>query len=118
MEDIDSAAFALFYASAVVLLVQRAGWKRLLKPVAALGRMALTNYLLQSIIITTVYFSYGFGLYGKVDLLAGVGLAVMTYIVQLLWSSWWLNRFRFGPAEWLWRSLTYGERQSLMIRSG
>ena len=118
VEDIDSAAFALFYASAVVLLVQRAGWKRLLKPVAAIGRMALTNYLLLSIIITTVFFSYGFGLDGKVDLLAGVGLAVMTYIVQLLWSSWWLNRFRFGPAEWLWRSLTYGERQSLVIRSG
>ncbi|MBX3744760.1 MAG: DUF418 domain-containing protein [Verrucomicrobiae bacterium] len=105
---ISGPALGLCYASGLVLLLQREGWRRALQPVAAAGRMALSNYLFQSLVCTTLFYSYGLGWYGSVGMAAGAGLAVVIYAVQLPLSVWWLKRFRFGPAEWLWRRLTYG----------
>ena len=73
--------------------------------------MALTNYLLQSIICTTIFYGYGFGFFGQVGAAAGLLLTIVIYVLQIPWSHWWLARFQFGPAEWLWRTLTYGQRQ-------
>jgi uncharacterized protein len=64
-------------------------------------------------VCTTIFYSYGLGLYGSVGRAAGLGLAVIIYAIQLPLSVWWLRRFRFGPAEWLWRSLTYGKLQPM-----
>jgi uncharacterized protein len=75
--------------------------------------MALSNYLMQSLICTTIFYSYGLGLFGSVGRATGLGLAVGIYAAQVAFSVWWLNRFQFGPMEWLWRSLTYGKRQPL-----
>lgn len=75
--------------------------------------MALSNYLLQSVVCTTLFYSYGFGLFGQVGPAAGVLLSCAIYALQIPLSVWWMRRFRFGPAEWLWRSLTYGRRQRL-----
>ena len=104
---------ALGYLSALVLLVQSPAWRERLRPLAAAGRMALTNYLLQSLIATTLFYGYGFGLFGRVPRAWQVVLALAIYAVNLAFSTWWLARFRFGPAEWLWRTLTYGKLQPL-----
>jgi uncharacterized protein len=106
-------ALAFTYISVLLLLWQRPVWKRLLSVLAPVGRMALTNYLLQSLICTTLFYSYGFGLYGKVSPSVGLLLTVAIFLVQIPLSAWWLRRFRFGPMEWVWRSLTYGKPQPM-----
>lgn len=108
-------ALTLFYVSAIALLAQRASWRRRLAPIGALGRMALSNYLLQSLICTAIFNGYGWaGLYGQMSTFAGVVLAFAIYLMQIPLSTAWLGRFRFGPAEWLWRSLTYGRPQPML----
>ena len=110
-------ALCFFYVAGFTLLVRQETWRRRLRPVAAAGRMALSNYLFQSLVCTTLFYSYGLGWYGSVGRAEGLGLAVLIYVAQLPLSVWWLNRFRFGPVEWLWRSLTYGQRQPMRLRS-
>ena len=102
---------AAFYASLLFLLLQRRSWQRWLAPLGAVGRMALTNYLLQAAIIVPV--CIGFNLFGRVTPSIGVLLALGVWSAQVPASFWWLRRFRFGPAEWLWRSLTYGRFQPM-----
>lgn len=95
------------YASAIVLGMQTcaAAWLGLVAPV---GRMALTNYLLQSVICTLIFYSYGIGLMAEQPkLLVQVGIVIAVFAVQVVWSHWWLKRFALGPVEWLWRALTY-----------
>ncbi len=106
-------AQSLAYAAAITLMLRRARWKHSLRSIADAGRMALSNYLLQSLVCTTIFYSYGLGLFGSVGRAAGLGLAVVIYAAQVRFSVCWLNRFRFGPMEWLWRSLTYGKRPSM-----
>ncbi len=77
---------------------------------AATGRTALSNYLLQSIIATTLVYGYGFGLYGRLGIACVPLLAVGIFTLQMILSRYWLTRFRYGPAEWLWRYLTYRGR--------
>jgi uncharacterized protein len=78
---------------------------------AAVGRMALTNYLSQTIILTTVFYWFGlFGNFSRTELLLFV---IGVWALQLWWSPVWLRYFRFGPMEWLWRSLTYRRRQPM-----
>lgn len=109
-------AQALAYAAGITLILRRDTWKKLLNPIAMAGRMALTNYLLQSIICTLIFYSYGLGLYGSVGRATGIVLAVGIYIAEVVFSIAWLQKFRFGPAEWLWRSLTYGKCQPMRNR--
>ena len=106
---------ALGYTAGIVLLVQREFWKKCLEPLQAVGRFALTNYLLQTLICTTIFYSYGFGLYGKVSPASAVLLVIAIYLLQVALSSLWARQFRFGPAEWLWRSITYGRLQPIRI---
>ena len=97
------------FGYAAVLLV--IGIKRWMSPFAAVGRMALTNYLLHSLVFTTVANSYGLGLYGNIRPVHGLALCFAFYALQLPFSVWWLRTHNYGPAEWLWRSLTYGAPQ-------
>uniref|UniRef100_Q01SV0 DUF418 domain-containing protein n=1 Tax=Solibacter usitatus (strain Ellin6076) TaxID=234267 RepID=Q01SV0_SOLUE len=92
------------YAGAVLLWYHSGGGRAF----AAAGQMALTNYLAQSVVLGCIFYGYGFGLFGRLDPTAGLGLAIALYVIQLAASLLWLRRYRFGPAEWLWRSLTYG----------
>jgi len=110
---IGAPALSFFYVAAILLLVQREGWQERLAPLAAVGRMALSNYLFQSVICTTIFYSYGLGLYGGVGPAVGVGLTVVIFLIQVVLSVWWLRRFQFGPMEWAWRSLTYRKRQPM-----
>ena len=74
---------------------------------AAVGRMAFTNYLMQTVICTTIFYGHGFGLYGTVDRLTQLGIVAAVFAFQLIASPWWLERYRMGPLEWVWRALTY-----------
>ena len=100
-----SPLMALAYIAIVVLALQRgAVWLRALAPV---GRMALTNYLMQSVIGTLVFYGYGLGLWGQVPRSGQVIGVVVVFLLQVLASRWWLERFRYGPLEWAWRAFTY-----------
>jgi len=78
--------------------------------------MALTNYLLDSVICTTIFYGFGLGLYGKVSRVPQLELVGAIWVFQLLISAIWLKYFRFGPVEWLWRSLTYWRLQPFRSR--
>jgi len=104
---------SLAYAAALTLISQRVRLKSWLHQIALTGRMALSNYLLQSLVCTTIFYGYGLGLFGSVGRAAGLGVAVVIYLAQLAFTGWWLKHFRFGPMEWMWRSLTYGKRQPM-----
>jgi len=106
----------LFYISAIVLVLEKGWFKNCLNRISYVGRMALTNYLIHSIICTTLFYSYGFGLYGKINLWQGIILVVTIYLIQVWYSKIWLKHFYFGPFEWLWRSLTYRELQNFRIK--
>ena len=90
-------------------------WARARARLAAVGQMALTNYLTQSIFQTLVFTGIGLGLFGRLERAELYYVVVAIWIVQLVWSPIWLRHFRFGPAEWLWRSLTYWKRQPMRI---
>lgn len=81
---------------------------RLVAWVAPVGRMAFTNYLVQSIILGLLFYGYGLGLLGRVGVVAGVGISVALFMAQAVASRWWLRRHFFGPLEWLWRTGMYG----------
>jgi uncharacterized protein len=100
---------ALGYAAGVILLL-RSRAAPVLAPVAAAGRMAFTNYLAQSLIMTTLFYGGRFALMGQVDRPALWAIVIAVWAVQLTWSSWWLARFQYGPCEWAWRCLTLGRR--------
>ena len=82
--------------------------QRRLKTLALVGRMALTNYLAQSVVFTLIFYGYGGGWYGKSNPAWSVLWAFVVFAGQVGLSRWWLTRFRYGPAEWGWRCLTYG----------
>lgn len=104
---------ALGYIGGILLLGRSAVGRRFLWPVAAAGRMTLTNYLLQSLITTTLFLGYGFGWYGRVTPAQTLLVAGVVYALQLVWSPLWFRSFRYGPLEWLWRSLTYRSLQPM-----
>jgi uncharacterized protein len=105
---IAGSALSLFYISGVVLLTQKRQWMARLSPLAFVGRTALSNYLFQSVVCTLLFYGYGVGLYRKLGPAITIFLTLLLFRVQIGLSTWWLERYRFGPAEWLWRSLTYG----------
>jgi uncharacterized protein len=101
------------YAAALILLVQRLACGEFLARVVATGQAAFTNYLGTSIIMTTIFYGYGLGLYGFVSR-AELWLFVLgAWAMMLLWSKPWLAHFRYGPLEWLWRSLARGKLQPM-----
>jgi len=101
------------YVSAVALLMSRPAWNRRLSVLAPVGRMALTTYLSQSAISTFLFYGWGLGLIGRVGPALCIPLTLSIFSAQILFSRWWLQRFRFGPVEWLWRSLAYGKPQPM-----
>jgi uncharacterized protein len=104
-------AIGLFYITSVLILLQREKWRHRFNLLAPVGRMALTNYILQSIICTTIFYGYGLGLYGRVGQASGIILTLAIFAGQIVFSHLWFNYFHFGPLEWLWRTLTYGKIQ-------
>ena len=102
-------AMMVFYVLVIVRLAQDPAWQRRLTPLAAAGRMPLTNYLMQTALCTTLFYGWGFGLWGQVGPALGLALALAIFwLIQVPWSRWWLARHDRGPMEALWARLTYG----------
>ena len=98
---------SLAYLSAVTLGAHR------LTFLAPAGQMALSNYLVQSLAWTWLIYGHGFGLWGQLPRSLQLMLALGFFVLQVIFSAWWLGRFRFGPAEWLWRCLSYWQLQPM-----
>jgi uncharacterized protein len=110
---VASVLVALGHIGAFMLLVGSSRFRSFVARCAAAGRLALSNYLLQSVVMTSVFYGYGLGLYGQVPRVGQMAMAAALIVLQLVLSPWWISHFRFGPVEWAWRSLTYGRLQPL-----
>ena len=97
------------YVCAVALALERPVVRAALSKLAPVGRMSLSTYLAQSLILTSLFYGYGLGLTGKVSPAGGMALAAAIYLVQMVASAAWLRRFERGPVEWVWRVATYGQ---------
>jgi uncharacterized protein len=113
MQAVGVPMLALGYAATVVLLV--VDGRRFITVFAPVGRMALTNYLMHSVICVVLSYGFGFGLWWRVGASRALAIAAAIIVVQIPLSAWWLSRFRFGPVEWIWRRLTYGRPLALRI---
>ena len=105
--DMSNAAMTIIYIVLFTMWFKKSKGEKLLLKFAPYGRMALTNYVLQSIIFTFVFFGWGFGLIGELRQVYTFLLALLFIALQMLVSKWWMQYFKYGPLEWLWRSLTF-----------
>jgi uncharacterized protein len=96
---------AVAYGIIFILLMEKRA--TILKPFQAVGKMAMSNYLFQSIIATLIFYNYGFGLYSKISVGMGTVLVFIIFIVQALISVYWTKNYQFGPVEWVWRAVSY-----------
>lgn len=100
------------YIGLLLLLCTSSLFRKVFGPVGKAGRMSLTTYITQSIVATSIFYSYGFGLYGKVDLMTGTWIAIGVFVIQVMIAELWLSKFRMGPLEYVWRLGTYGRNSS------
>ncbi|WP_110929051.1 DUF418 domain-containing protein [Bacillus massiliglaciei] len=107
VQEFGGPFLSIGYIGGIALLFQKKQAALLLRPLGSVGRMSLSNYLFQSLLCSFLFYSYGLGLYGKISYTAGFLLLVGIYAVQVFLSERWLRKFRFGPAEYMWR-LAYG----------
>jgi uncharacterized protein len=108
----------LAIAGVGLFCVKQGLFPRALGLIAAVGQTALSNYLLTSLLCNIIFFWGPWKLYGQLEYYQLYGVVAAVWIVNLLWSAPWLRRFQFGPAEWMWRSLTYWKRQPVFVRRG
>lgn len=106
--NLSRISLSIFYIAAIALLCHKSKLAWLFKWLSATGRMALTNYIGQSLICTSLFYSYGVGLFGKIGPSVSLVIAIGIYTFQVIYSVLWLKYFQFGPLEWIWRALTYG----------
>jgi uncharacterized protein len=106
---------ALGYGAAVITIASRERGKAWLGWAAPLGRMAFTNYLAQSLIFGWIFYGCGLGLFGRLGAASALAIGLVVYAGQVMFSRWWLNRYRYGPVEWLWRTLMYGMLQPMHL---
>jgi len=111
VERLAAVVLASGYGAAVIGLMRL--WPGFLLWAAPLGRMAFTNYLAQSVIFGWIFYGYGLGLFGRLGASAALAIGIGVYVAQVMVSAWWLRHYRFGPVEWVWRTLMYGQRQNM-----
>ena len=102
---------SLGWVGAAMLVYQSATLRPFTQPIAAVGRMAFSNYIFDTVVCTTIFYGFGFGMFGKISRVTQIEVVMAIWIAQLILSSIWMRHFQFGPLEWLWRSLTYWKRQ-------
>lgn len=105
---------ALAYLGLIVFWSRSSYGLWLQRRLRAVGRMALTNYLMQSMLCTFLFYSYGFRLYGELSRAAALCVVLAIWVLQLVLSPWWLRHFEMGPIEWVWRSLAEGRFRPLL----
>jgi len=101
----------LGYAALIILLTRRGGW--LTERIAATGRAAFSNYLGTSILMTALFYGWGLGWFGSLHRIELWPVVLGMWVLMLAWSKPWLDRFAYGPLEWLWRSLARGKVQPM-----
>jgi len=106
---------SLGYIGLIILIYQMKILQFLTKALEAVGRMAFTNYLCQSIICSIIFYSYGFGMFARFSRIELLALVALIWIFQMISSYYWLKYYRMGPFEWLWRYLTYKEKPQLSL---
>ncbi|NNK11498.1 MAG: DUF418 domain-containing protein [Flavobacteriaceae bacterium] len=105
--DLVNVSITFILLCLFVMIYRSEKWKKFLNQFIPYGRIALTNYVLQSIIGTFVFYGWGLGYIGKLSNTVSFGLALLLIVIQMLVSNWWIKHFYYGPFEWLWRSLTF-----------
>jgi uncharacterized protein len=113
IQELSTVLLAIGYGAAIIYFADTPVGKRMLAWAAPLGRMAFTNYLAQSVVFGWIFYGYGLGLFGRVGAATALAIGICVYIVQVLISIGWLRYFRFGPVEWIWRTLMYGTPQRM-----
>jgi uncharacterized protein len=116
-EPLGTIVLALGYGAAIIGIANTVSGKKLLGWAAPLGRMAFTNYIAQSVILGWIFYGYGLGLFGQLGVTSALAIGLAVYFVQVPFSAWWLGRYRYGPVEWLWRTLMYGAAQPMRLSS-
>lgn len=102
---------SLGWVGATMLVFQSTMLRRITRPIAAVGRMAFSNYIFDTVVCTTIFYGFGFRMFGKISRVTQIEVVLAIWMTQLILSSIWMRYFQFGPLEWLWRSLTYWKRQ-------
>ena len=115
--EISRLAMVIGHLGLALTVIRLGLFQWLQSALAAVGQMALSNYLAQTLICTALFYGFGFDLYGKFERYQLYYVVGAIWAAQLAWSPLWLARFRFGPMEWLWRSLTYWQRQPMRLAS-
>jgi uncharacterized protein len=113
--ELGGVVLACGYAAIIMACVSFPAGEMLLAWAAPVGRMAFTNYLTQSLVLGWIFYGYGLGLFGRLSVVAALAIALVLYAAQIAFSACWLARYRYGPVEWLWRSLMYGKRQPMAM---
>ncbi|HZS08029.1 MAG TPA: DUF418 domain-containing protein [Blastocatellia bacterium] len=116
LQAVSHIPLALAFGAGLLLWLSSTPAGPVRRSFAAAGQMALSNYLAQSIIFSLLFYGFGFGLFGRLGPAVTALIGIVVFAAQLAMSRLWLGRYRFGPAEWLWRSLTYGRRQPLKVK--
>ncbi len=111
-----STGVALGYLGLVMLAVQKGAFSNLQRRLAAVGRLAFTNYILQTVLCTILFYGHGFGLFGSVERYQQLFVVLAVWLIQLWLSPVWLQRFAYGPLEWAWRALTYWYIPKMRLR--
>lgn len=102
---------SMAWISLVMLCCRAPAWSPAIRRLAAVGRMAFSNYILETLICTTIFYGHGLGMFARLDRLELGAIMLAVWVVVILVSQVWMRNFYFGPLEWLWRSLTYMERE-------
>jgi uncharacterized protein len=113
--ELGVVCLSAFYASCIALIMRRSRGARILSHLAPVGRMALTNYLTHSLFFLWFLTGAGFGAIGHIGATLCLAISLALFAFQMVFSGWWFHRYRFGPAEWLWRSLSYGRTQPMRL---
>lgn len=118
LPNLATVVLAMGYGAVVLALTQHPVAGPLLRVFAPLGRMAFSNYIMQSVIFGFIFFGYGLGYFGRLGAMHALLIGIAVYAAQVLFSERWLTRFQYGPLEWLWRTLMYGARQPMRKPAG
>ena len=113
--DVGRLSIALGHLGMIMILCKAGAWRWLLSRLGAIGQMAFSNYILQSVICSFFFTGYGFAMYGRLQRYQLYYVVAAIWVLQLIVSPIWLRHFRFGPLEWVWRSLTYWHRQPMRL---
>ena len=115
IHPIQRTLIALGHVSLIILLIRLHLFKRFFHAVAAVGKMAFTNYILQTVLSTMIFLGYGLGYFAQLEYYQLYYVVIAIWVVQLIISPLWLKYFQYGPLEWAWRSLTYWRLQPILL---